>query len=62
MWKESVVTYLKVLSWLYLEELRKIVEKSGNIDGVPAEIVTGDLLNTSQKCEPSCSVMEYNNL
>jgi hypothetical protein len=38
MWKESVMAYLKVLSWLHLEELRKIMEVSGNIVGVPAEI------------------------
>jgi hypothetical protein len=38
MWKESVMAYLKVLSWLHLDGLKKIMEKSGNIVGVPAEI------------------------
>jgi hypothetical protein len=38
MWKDSIMTYLKILSWLHLEGLRKIMEKSGNIVCVPAEI------------------------
>jgi hypothetical protein len=52
---------LKILSWLHLEGLRKIMEKSGNIVCVPAEIWTGHLLSMSQKCEAAFSVMEYNN-